>query len=182
MLTEFFYPEELKRIVAELRHKKDLNKKPVYSLNRGFLFIVIIFPALISYLPFYKGYYFDTVACFVFFSVIGYYLYFLPLVDFMIIPYSAGNNILGTVISSMALRNKSLKRWQVEYVFEGNGKKIQGKTDIYLDLNMGLYIPQKHDDVIIYFNPSNPKKNTLFIPNYFKKYCLSKSVLENTSY
>lgn len=181
-MMEPFYPEELKELVRQLAHSGDLNLKPLDDLDNiwhGPLCLSLFFA-----IPAYLQYGLLT-AIFVFpmCAAVMTYSMFQERVHKFILPYSDGEQVAADVNSAVYEFNPSFSRknWHIYYIYKDKnaGQMVKGSTGWINKEDMIIPCPKEGDRIVVYTHPYKKKKSTMFIPNYFRLFCLSKSRLRS---
>lgn len=181
MITELFYPKELKKIVADLRSKGDLNEAALIEINKAYIlpFIVSFFIFLICL---YKNTFFvSLLAGAVVFGLSALYVGYIN-IHLLAIPYTIGVKVRGTA-NRVAFHKSNLiygaqDYWSIDYRYKdinGRDRKKVGSIDV---LNMEKSVYETGGEVIVYLHPKNQRLVHLYIPLLFQRFCLSRSRIQ----
>lgn len=180
MIAELFYPKELKEIFADLRAKGDLNEDALKEIKKNVWFSFIC-SAVISLIILVKNSFLISFIFFICFGLFGCFLSLRRAVHMFAVPYTKGKIYRGTIKSARYGKDYNPSAptgWRIDYSFlNDNGDVIRGQSDVILKEHIGSYVSKNGEEILVYLHPHNPKKHGIFISEYFKKYCLSKSLI-----
>lgn len=176
MIAEWFYPKELKEIIADLRAKDDLNEQalkvlehsPIVSLLLfGFVFVVIFF----NVLPNWPVIIITGAVC----IVLGFVLMILTILASWsrMRAYLRGKRNEGTVIGVYAVGLTSMVRIRLQNEYDSR-RILVGD---YVEWNIKKKEHPRKGERIYYFSDGNNMRNNM--PDRLEikiKYCLSKSM------
>ncbi len=178
MIAELFYPKELKKIIADLRAKDDLNEDALARMNDfiykkvkitmvfvGILVVILLTQQDIA--PGFLCFIFAALVSYAFFKDVIFYLRMYPCL------YSGGRVIEGKSISSYS----SLFApggWGVTYEYEVAGKMYRKHTG-QIHLHFKGMIPKNGEKVSVFYKAKNPDINTIFIVRLYELFNLRRN-------
>lgn len=183
MIAALFYPKELKAIIADLRAKGDLNEAALKEINQNVWFSFIC-SAVVSAIVLVKNSLLITFIFFICFGFLGCFISLRRAICMFSLPYTKGKIYKGVIRSARFGKDynpSAPKGWRIDYSFvDDKGRELKGSSDVIFKAHIGSYIPKNGEEIQVYVHPNNTSKHGIFLPFYFKRYCLSKSRIKET--
>ncbi len=183
MIAELFYPKELKQTIADLRAKGDLNEAALKEINQNVWFSFIC-SGVVTAIVLVKNSLLITFIFFICFGLLGSFISLRRAIYMFSLPYTKGKIHKGVIKSVRFGKDyypRAPKGWRIDYSFvDDEGQELNGSSDVIFKAHVGSDIPKKGEEIQVYVHPNDTSKHGIFLPYYFKRYCLSKSHIEQT--
>ncbi len=184
MILTVFYPKILKEMIAKFDRDRDLNVTVINYLNRYMLVSPLVMGFLL--LCIWDKYDYWVISTILLVCGLATYKAIILWITYkFILPYSLGVVLEGKILLALQgwnLNPGSPSGLRIVYQFKSlSGKNIKKRFGIILDHDQNGMPSLKDDKIIVYEFLSNKKSyHAPFVPEFFKKTCLSNSRIKST--
>ncbi len=178
MIAELFYPKELKKVIADLRAKDDLNEEALKSLN-GYIIKRFFIVSLVSCFIFIPSIYLSesmavkSVCVFLLMFMVFYLVNeIVSILKKFPVVFSSGVDATARV-SQFSVYGMVNSTWQLFYEYEIGAKKYKcntGRISSWFDCKHY----KQHDLIDIYYISNAPHYSAPAIPSLVKIFKLNK--------
>ena len=176
MIAELFYPKELKKTIADLRAKDDLNEEALRRVNhdimKKYTVILCIFIVLLT-----SAFWAEV---FSFFSLIlGLVLatgsFILNFTNKYTLPYTIGSKVDGyiTGVNYEKIPFHGYSGWSIRYEYAVGSEKFEGSSEGIDPTDVKSEELKQGDRITIFYMPNDPSISVPYLPSQYKLFSLN---------